>query len=170
MPPPPKSAIRHTTIVGAPVSDSETPDASMLNPDSKPDSKAKVKTTETVDSGYRPGHIARGLTKVYIQLGAIVKLLDPVMGDALIGNAKKCAESLDQLAKESPAVRRALESLLSTNAWVAVGIAHAPLFMALPPVRKNVLKGMSAMMGENSAEEFSTALLYEMSHGTSDAS
>lgn len=145
-------------------------DAPLIQPDSKPDNKAKAKTTETVDPGYRPGHIARGLTKVYIQIGAFVKLLDPIMGDALIGNAKKCAESLDQLAKESPAVRRALESLLSTNAWVAVAIAHAPLFMALPPVRKNVLKGMSAMMGEEQAEEINTAFLYEMTHRTSDVS
>lgn len=156
MPPKPKSAIRHTTIVGGPAPDAPIIDAEIIAEppsDSKPNSKAQPVTPDPVAPGYRPGHIAKGLTNVYIQIGSIVKLFDPISGGALIANAKKCAESLDQLAKENASVRRALEAMLSTNAWIAVAIAHAPLFMATPYVRNNMMRAFGSMVAEDVTPE-----------------
>lgn len=137
----PRSALRDTVVVGGPVADS---DASTDRTDTKPNAKARPKPSEPA-TPYRPGHIARGMTEIYVQIGSIVMLFDAPFGNALIENSKKCAESLDRLAKESPGVRRALEAMLSTGAWSAVFIAHAPLFLALPPVRKSLFAGMGDM-------------------------
>lgn len=71
------------------------------------------------------------LTNVYTGIGMSVMPFDPGCGRIIIENAEKCAESLDELARTNPAVRRVLMSLITTSAWGAVIMAHAPIMMAI---------------------------------------
>jgi hypothetical protein len=52
---------------------------------------------------------------------------DQVCGSTIISNAEECAKSLDKLAQENNAVRRALNSLVTTSALGAVIVAHIPI-------------------------------------------
>lgn len=153
---PPKSAIRDTVVVGGPAPESPITDSKQSVPDSKPDTKAQPKPPETSVPQYRPGHIAKALTRFYGQIGLIVKVFDSPTGDAVLLNAQKCAESLEQLAQENPSVRRFIESLVTTNAWLAVVFAHLPIVLSLPPIRKNVARGLEHLFG--SADEIAPDL------------
>jgi hypothetical protein len=53
------------------------------------------------------------------------------IGTAFVQNAQPCAESLDELARTNPAVRKALMSLLTTGAWGKVIAAHFPILLAI---------------------------------------
>jgi hypothetical protein len=77
------------------------------------------------------GGLKPALAQMYTGLGIAVMPFDPSCGRVIIENADKCAESLDELAKTNPAVRNVLISLVTTSAWGAVIMAHAPILMAV---------------------------------------
>lgn len=79
----------------------------------------------------RAGTIKRGITDIYITLGALAVPFDPVCGQAIIEAAENAGEALEELAKADPRVRRALLALLQTSAWGGVIAAHAPIIMAV---------------------------------------
>lgn len=83
------------------------------------------------DIPYPRGGFRGPLTNVYTGIGMTVMPFDPGCGRIIIENAEKCAESLDELARTNPAVRRVLMSLITTSAWGAVIMAHAPIMMAI---------------------------------------
>lgn len=75
--------------------------------------------------------LAEPLIKLYAGIGAVLAMRDPVCGAAIIANAEECAKSLENLARENDAVRRALEALLKTSNWGLVMTAHLPILMAI---------------------------------------
>lgn len=86
------------------------------------------------------GGLKGPLTNVYTGIGMSVMPFDPSCGRMIIENAEKCASALDELARTNPAVRRVLLSLVTTSAWGAVVMAHAPILMAIAMHHVPVLK------------------------------
>lgn len=80
---------------------------------------------------YRPGALVKPLVAFYETIGGIVILGDQVCGTAIVESAQSCAESLDELARTNPAVRKALIRLVSTSAATKVIVAHAPIIMVI---------------------------------------
>jgi hypothetical protein len=77
------------------------------------------------------GGLRRPLEDMYTGLGMMLMPFDPSCGKVIIDAAPRCAETLDELAKTNPAVRRILISLVTTSALGAVIMAHAPILMAI---------------------------------------
>lgn len=77
------------------------------------------------------GGLRKPLEDMYTGLGMMFMPFDPSCGKVIIEAAPRCAETLDELAKTNPAVRRILISLVTTSALGAVIMAHAPILMAI---------------------------------------
>lgn len=106
--------------------------------ESRPRSEKKTrapraeKTRRTAAPKLMPkGGLKPALAQMYTGIGMAVMPFDPACGRVIIENAGSCAESLDELAKTNPAVRNLLISLVTTSAWGAVIMAHAPILMAI---------------------------------------
>jgi hypothetical protein len=84
--------------------------------------KPKVEVPE-----YQPGKIAEGLSTVYGGIGMMVGMFDPHCGGVIVSNAQAMANSMEKLAKESPAARAFLEKLITTSAIGEVVAAHLPV-------------------------------------------
>lgn len=93
--------------------------------------KAKAKKTPGPAPAMPRGGLKGPLVNVYTGIGMSVMPFDPGCGRIIIENAEACATALDDLAKTNPAVRRVLLSLVTTSAWGAVIMAHAPIVMAI---------------------------------------
>jgi len=89
---------------------------------------------------------------MYSAVGAILFNFDPVCGQAVMASASKAAQSLDDLAYQNPAVRKALTSLTTTTAVGAVIAAHAPIIMAVYMHHAPGAQRMSAAMGQEFAD------------------
>ncbi len=79
----------------------------------------------------RPGALVKPFTDLYVSVGTMMLPFDQVCGMAIVQSAPKCAEALEQLARENPAVRRALMAMVETSVWGAVIAAHAPILLAI---------------------------------------
>jgi hypothetical protein len=79
----------------------------------------------------RKGELAKPLTETYVGIGVLISPFDPACGMAVMTNAQACAESLEELARVNPAVRRALVALTQTGAWGGVIAAHLPLLAVI---------------------------------------
>ena len=79
----------------------------------------------------RRGVFVQPLEQMYGMVGTMLMLRDPVCGQAILESAPECARTLDELAYNNDAVRRVLQSLVSTNALGAVMIAHAPILLTV---------------------------------------
>lgn len=79
----------------------------------------------------RAGGLVKPLREFYTSLGTVLVPFDPACGTALIENAENCAKSLDTLAQQNDAVRRALIAMTQTSAWGGVMIAHAPIMLMI---------------------------------------
>jgi hypothetical protein len=77
------------------------------------------------------GGLVKPLEQFYVGIGFMLMPVDPHCARIVIDNATKCAESLDELAKINPAVRRFLLGLVSSSAIGAVIMAHLPIVMAV---------------------------------------
>lgn len=77
------------------------------------------------------GGLRKPLEDMYTGMGMMMMPFDPSCGKVIIEAAPRCAETLDELAKTNPAVRRILISLVTTSALGAVIMAHAPILMAI---------------------------------------
>lgn len=107
----------------------------------------------------RNGQLVKPFTDLYVSIGTMMLPFDQVCGMAVIQSAPKCAEALEQLARENPAVRRALMAIVETSVWGAVIAAHAPILLAVamhhvPAVRDNMpqppqMNGQSPHPGMN---------------------
>lgn len=98
------------------------------------------------------GGLRKPLEDMYTSMGMMMMPFDPNCGKVIIESAERCAESLEDLAKTNPAVRRVLIALVTTNALGAVIMAHAPILMAIAmhhiPALKNRQEKMVADMAE----------------------
>lgn len=93
------------------------------------------------------GGFTKELEQLYVGVGMALLLKDPECGTAVIQAAPRCAETLNNLAAQNPAVRRILVALTQSSAIGAVVIAHAPILWALakhhvPAVRDSGITGL----------------------------
>jgi len=71
------------------------------------------------------------LEAAYVTAGTLVCFVNAGDGQAIIASAGACAEALDELAKQDPRVRAALDKMLTGGAWSKVLAAHLPIALAL---------------------------------------
>lgn len=108
-----------------------------IGEDVKPDSSAGRRPTakpdpkKTVTPAYKQGMFVQPLTDMYLMLGGLMALKDATCGTAIAESADSCAQALDELARNNPAMRRALTKLLQTSDWGKVIAAHMPIVMAV---------------------------------------
>lgn len=79
----------------------------------------------------RAGALVEPLTGIYTSVGLMLAMVDPVCSTAILENAEACAKSVDALAQQNDAVRRAVLALTQTSAWGGVMIAHMPILLML---------------------------------------
>lgn len=96
----------------------------------------------------RKGNLAKQITQLYISLGTFLMPFDTACAGAIINAAPDCGEAMENLARENPAVRKAILAMVETSVWGQVVVAHAPIMLAIaihhvPAVRNN-LSGMAA--------------------------
>lgn len=102
----------------------------------------------------RKGQFVEPLTKMYAAVGTGVIMFDPVCGQAVLMSAQKCAETVDELAYNNEAVRRAVWALCQTSVWGAVIAAHMPIIMAIVMHHVPAAQQAFGAMGANMMEEF----------------
>lgn len=125
----------------------DTPPKATPKPRKKPAPRAKR------------GAFTDNLTQIYVGLGITLMPVDPVCANAIIQSAPECARTLDELAYQNEAVRRALHALTQTSAVGAVFFAHMPILMAVvlhhvPAVQRRMGE-MGSQMAENIAQQMS---------------
>lgn len=100
------------------------------------------------------GAFIEPLTQLYTLIGGMLMPFDPQCANVVIMSAEHCAESMDNLAYENEAVRRALTALTQTSAIGAVVMAHAPIIMAVAMHHGpgGMQAQMMGMFGGNSPE------------------
>lgn len=77
------------------------------------------------------GGFVKPLTEMYGSIALMLLPFDAECAMAIMEAAPKAAESLDNLAKSNPAVKKVLIALTQTSAWGAVLAAHAPIILAV---------------------------------------
>jgi hypothetical protein len=97
---------------------------------------------------FRAGPIAKGMNKLYLKGGKVVRVFDPEVGAAMIEATKKeseddvtVGEAWEELARVNPRIRKFLLKLISGGAWGQLFMAHLPILLAVimkPAVIKHV--------------------------------
>lgn len=98
------------------------------------------------------GAFTEPLTEMYAAVGMILFQFDPTCARAILEAGPKAAQSLDDLAYQNPAVRRALTSLTTTSAIGMVIAAHAPILMAIYMHHSPGAQAMASVMGKEFAD------------------
>jgi hypothetical protein len=105
----------------------------------------------------KPGHFVEPLTQMYAGVAMAIMPFDPVCANAVMVSASRCADSLDKLAQENDAVRRALFALTRTTAIGMVFVAHMPILLAITihhvPAAQNMLGEMGKEMADQIARQ-----------------
>lgn len=101
----------------------------------------------------RNTQLKREIERLYANIGTAVFMFDPVCGSAFLTNAEKMAESMEELARKDPRVKRTLEKMLETSTIGMVVAAHAPLLATLvthhvPTFRERFLSRATEMMDQ----------------------
>lgn len=79
----------------------------------------------------RQAPLKRRLADAITTVGAMLLLISPADGALIIAGAEKQAAALDALAREQPAVKRALERLLTASVYGQLLAAFAPTLLGL---------------------------------------
>ena len=87
---------------------------------------------------FRAGPIAKGMNRLYLKGGKIVRGFDQEVGQALIDATKKesdedvtVGEAWEELARLNPRIRAFLLKMISGGAWGQLFMAHAPILLAV---------------------------------------
>lgn len=70
-----------------------------------------------------------------------------VAGQALLTQAEACGKAWEKAADENPAVREAIEKMLTVSVWGAVLGAHAPIFLAVAAAAGVVPQALAGALG-----------------------
>lgn len=117
----------------------------------KPESKERRTRTRTAKPEpeplppFRTGPIAKGVNKLYLRAGKILKVMDSDLGVAVISMTKPeydeqgervegdttVGEAWEAVAQVNPRIRRVLLRLIEGGGWAALFWAHAPLLLAI---------------------------------------
>lgn len=108
------------------VEDAAPNSSKAANNGSQEASKGKTKPPNS-----KSGKISSSLERMYGTIGMMLYPFDQQCGTAVMENAKNCADSLEQLAKENKSVERILLKAIEGTAYGAVATAHMPLIMAV---------------------------------------
>lgn len=79
----------------------------------------------------RPGALVKPFTEMYSMVGTMLMPFDPHCGRIVLNSAEECAKALDSAARENPALRRVLLSLVQTSVWGQLVAAHLPILMGI---------------------------------------
>lgn len=79
----------------------------------------------------RPPALRKRLEDSITTLGALLLLVNPTDGQLVIAGAAKQAAALDAIAKDNPAVRRALERMLTASVYGQLAAAFAPTLLGI---------------------------------------
>lgn len=79
----------------------------------------------------RNTNLRKDLQDTYTTVAMMVYPFDPMVGTVIADSAEKCANSWDELARNNPRVKRALESLMTTSTAASVFAAHMPIVVAV---------------------------------------
>lgn len=101
--------------------------------------RGKKPTAEEVNApAFRAGPIAKGMNRLYLKTGKIVRAFDPEVGNAMIEATKKeteddvtVGEAWEEVARVNPRVRKFLLKLISGGAWGQLAMAHMPILLAV---------------------------------------
>lgn len=87
---------------------------------------------------FRAGPIAKGMNRLYLKTGKLVRAFDQEVGQAIIDSTKKesdddvtVGEAWEELARTNPRIRKVLLKLITGGAWGQLFMAHAPIFLAV---------------------------------------
>ena len=89
------------------------------------------KVSKPIPPKPRPGTLVKPLTDLYTSIGTMMAPFDQPCGMAIVANAEPCAIAMENLARENPAVRRALLAMVETSIWGQVIAAHAPILVTV---------------------------------------
>ena len=99
--------------------------------------KNRAKEPEDIPA-FRAGPIAKGMNRLYLKGGKIVRGFDPEVGQAMIDATKKesdedvtVGEAWEEIARLNPRIRAFLLKLISGGAWGQLFMAHAPILLAV---------------------------------------
>lgn len=99
----------------------------------KPKEKAPVR-----DVPFKAGVIAKGMNRMYLRAGKILRVWDDEIGNAVIECTRKetaddvtVGEAWEELAKTNPRVRAFLMKMLVGGAYGQLFMAHMPIFLAI---------------------------------------
>ncbi len=120
----------------------EAPKDELPKPDSPP---RKAVTSKPATPTARASSLEKRLTEMYVSIGTMILVADPVCGLAVVQAAPDTAAALDTLAKENRAVKRALEKMLQGGAWGGVLMAHFPIVTTVL-AHHNMLPAQAAEM------------------------
>lgn len=97
----------------------------------------RVKEPEDIPA-FRAGPIAKGMNRLYLKTGKLVRGFDPEVGQAIIDSTKKeseddvtVGEAWEELARVNPRIRKFLTKLITGGAWGQLFMAHAPILLAV---------------------------------------
>lgn len=76
-----------------------------------------------------PGVLAEGIGGFYTFTGMMLLPLRPATGQALVANSEEIGKAWEQAARENPAIRKALLSLMKTTTVGVLVAAHLPVVM-----------------------------------------
>lgn len=121
-------------------------------PGSTKDRRGRIKPPKApVDvPAFRAGPIAKGVNRIYFKAGKLVRLADPLIGQALIDITRKSqilnedgtalipdpddvtvGEAWEEIARTNPRIRAFLLRAISSGAWAQLFMAHAPVLLAV---------------------------------------
>lgn len=111
--------------------------------------KAAAAVKETIPRGPgKPSNDAKlteKLVDMFVLVGVSVSAFDTFDGATIIGGAPDLAASLVTLANESPAVKKALETSMTSSAWLGVAMAISPIVVSILANHKVLPEGLKAM-------------------------
>jgi hypothetical protein len=105
---------------------------------SRSERKAAAAEDEPAVPMPRVGVIAKGVNKLYVKAGKLIRVIDPQVGAAVIAITRKDAdddvtvgEAWEELAKANPRIRAVLLRLITGGAWGQLLMCHLPILLAV---------------------------------------
>lgn len=125
--------------------------------DTPPDKTPKKKRRRS-SGGSKPTYaqIESALDSIWVIGGGSLMAFDPYCGSVLVTKGPEVTKALIELARVNPAVKRALEGLVTTSAWGGVAVAAAGVALPIMGHHRMIPAGMGAMFGP-SADELEAA-------------
>ena len=105
-----------------------------------------------------PRNLGKSIAELYALVGMGLMPFDPTCATAVMECAESCGEAWESLARNNPAVRRVLLSLVTTSDWSKVILANAPILMCvathhIPSLQQTMAKAFAQQVEDNLKQE-----------------